>query len=172
MTVIAISETWLIDDQAVMYEIEGYEMFFVNRREKKGGGVALYIDSNYRSRVVENMSLVKDKVMECVTVEIEIERSKNIIISCVYRTPGSCIETFTEELMALYDSINNKKMCFVCGDFNIDLLNPLNQNTTTEFINAMYSMSLYPSIICPSRITTHSATLIDNIFTNVIDKKK
>lgn len=62
-------------------------------------------------------------------------------------------------------------MCFVCGDFNIDLLNPLNQNTITEFINAMYSMSLYPSIIRPIRITTHSATLIDNIFTNVIDKK-
>lgn len=37
MTVIAISETWLIDDQAVMYEIEGYEMFFVNRREKREG---------------------------------------------------------------------------------------------------------------------------------------
>lgn len=79
MTVIAISETWLTDDQAVMYEIEGYEMFFVNRREQKGGGVALYIDSNYRSRVVENKSLVKHKVMECVTVEIEIERAKKCV---------------------------------------------------------------------------------------------
>ena len=95
--------------------------------------------------------------MECVTVEIEIERAKNII-NCVYRTPGSCIETFTEALVGLYDSINNKKMAFVCGDFNIDLLNPLYHNTITEFINAMYSMSLYPAIIRPSRITTHSAT--------------
>ena len=50
---------------------------------------------------MENMLLVKDNVMECVTVEIEIERAKNIIISCVYITPGSCIETFTEALVGL-----------------------------------------------------------------------
>lgn len=32
-------------------------------------------------------------------------------------------------------------------------------------------MSLYPLITRPTRITTHSATLIDNIFTNGIDEK-
>ncbi len=30
----------------------------------------------------------------------------------------------------------------------------------------MYSMSPYPIITKPSRVTCHSATLIDNIFTN------
>lgn len=30
-------------------------------------------------------------------------------------------------------------------------------------------LSLYPKIIRPSRITSHSASLIDNIFTNQID---
>jgi len=34
----------------------------------------------------------------------------------------------------------------------------------------MYSNSLYPTLTRPTRITTHSATLIDNIFTNVIDR--
>lgn len=59
----------------------------------------------------------------------------------MYRTPGSCTETFTEALMGLYDSINKKKkMCFDCGDFNIDLLKPLHQNTITEFINVMYEL--------------------------------
>ena len=52
-------------------------------------------------------------------------------------------------------------------DYNIDLL----ILTTTEFINSMYSTSLYPSITRPTRITTHSATLIDKIFSNVIDEK-
>lgn len=40
---------------------------------------------------------------------------------------------------------------------------------TDEFINTMYSMSLYPKISRPSRITSHCATLIDNIFTNDIE---
>ncbi len=40
---------------------------------------------------------------------------------------------------------------------------------TEEFINTLYSLSLYPKITRPSRITSHSASLIDNIFTNQID---
>ena len=37
---------------------------------------------------------------------------------------------------------------------------------TTKFIDAMYSIGLYPLIDKPSRITQYSASLIDNIFTN------
>ena len=32
----------------------------------------------------------------------------------------------------------------------------------------MYSMSLYPTITKPSRITSHSPTIIDNIYTNIM----
>ena len=37
---------------------------------------------------------------------------------------------------------------------------------TKEFIDALFSLSMYPLIDRPSRITKYSATLIDNIFTN------
>lgn len=40
---------------------------------------------------------------------------------------------------------------------------------TDKFINTTYSVSLYPKITRPSRITPHSSTLIDNIFTNNIE---
>ena len=63
----------------------------------------------------------------------------------------------------------NSKIVFICGDFNIDLLNPNKHNITDEFVNTMYSMSLIPKITRPSRITSHCATLIDNIFTNEIE---
>ena len=46
---------------------------------------------------------------------------------------------------------------------------PLNEDVhtlTNEFLNSMSSYSLYPSITKPTRITSTSATLIDNIFTN------
>ena len=39
------------------------------------------------------------------------------------------------------------------------------------FINHMYSCSLFPLILKPSRITIDTATLIDNIFTNEIDSE-
>lgn len=170
-TAIAISETWLSLQETATADIEGYEMFYVSRTKRKGGGVALYINKNLRSKKMECMSLVVDDIMECVTVEIEIEKGQNIIISSVYRTPGSCIDTFRDQMVGMYSRLNNRKMLFVCGDFNIDLLNQQCQRNMFEFINSMYSLGLYPSITRPSRITTHSATLIDNIFTNVINKK-
>ena len=168
-TAVAISETWLEDGQDTLYNLEGYEIFFNNRTRRKCGGVALFIDKRYITKQVSKMSIVVDNIMESITVELEIKNSKNAIISCVYRTPGSCIDTFRDLLMGMYDKITNKKMLFVCGDTNIDLLSE--NNTTTEFINSMYSMSLYPTITRPTRITTHSTTLIDNIFINIIDKK-
>ena len=63
-------------------------------------------------------------------------------------------------------TMSNQKVMFICGDFNIDLLNPNNQKPNEDFINTMYSLSLYPKITRPSRITSHCATLIDNIFMN------
>lgn len=52
-----------------------------------------------------------------------------------------------------------------------DLSNPHGQTQTTNFITSMLCMGLYPSIKLPSRITTNSATLIHNIFTNVTEGK-
>ena len=60
------------------------------------------------------------------------------------------------------------KTIFICGDFNIDLLNPNKHKMTDDFINTVYSMSLYPKITRPSKIASHCATLIDNIFTDDI----
>lgn len=62
-------------------------------------------------------------------------------------------------------------MTLVCGDFNIDLLKSNDHMKTTEFVDIMFSLSLYPLIVKPSRITKDTATLLDNIFTNVTDVK-
>ena len=66
-----------------------------------------------------------------------------------------------------------KKLPYLTGDFNIDLLNVENHLPSQEFINLMYSHSVFPYITKPSRVTTHSATLIDNIFaSNIGDNAK
>lgn len=45
------------------------------------------------------MSVQIENIMECVTVEIDMDKTKNIIISCIYRTPGSCIESFKGKII-------------------------------------------------------------------------
>lgn len=54
-TVIAISETWLNEEQATMMHIEGYDMFFINGTQKRDGGVALYTKKSYESKSVSSI---------------------------------------------------------------------------------------------------------------------
>ena len=58
---------------------------------------------------------------------------------------------------------------FLLGDFNVNLLNYNEHNQTNEFLDSLASNSFIPSILQPTRITSHSNTLIDNIFSNAIE---
>ena len=60
------------------------------------------------------------------------------------------------------------KSCYLLGDFNFDLLKIRYQQhfSTSEFLDCMFSHSFLPLISQATRITSHTATLIDNIFTN------
>ena len=54
----------------------------------------------------------------------------------------------------------------IYGDFSINLLNFEDCQLTEEFINTIVSYDFLPNILQPTRITDHTATLIDNIFFN------
>ena len=116
-------------------------------------------------------SLIVDNVLECVTVECEINRHKTALVSCVYRCPGSNMVSFNDNIEQLFSHIRCTKTIYVCGDFNIDLFKCDSHSGTKLFVDLMYSLGLYPLINRPSRITTTSATLIDNIFTSELECK-
>lgn len=167
-SVIAITETWFNIEKGIHFDLNGYELRYMNRQNKVGGGVAIYIHNSIKYNVVTDLTLAIDGIFECLTIEIVNEKKKNVIISCIYRTPSSSIETFNAWMDKLFSSMN-QKVLFICGDFNIDLLNPTKLKAIDDFTDTMYSLSLYPTITKPSRITSYSATIIDNIFTNVMD---
>ena len=123
------------------YNFDGYDAFHIVRSNRKGGCVVIYIKNTFNGRICESKSMVVDDVFECVTVAFGINRNKTALVSCVYMCPGSNI------------------ICFNC------------QSGTKQFIDLMYNIGLYPLIKRPSRITTTSATLIDNILTSEIECK-
>ena len=55
------------------------------------------------------------------------------------------------------------------GDFNLNLLNYESHSYTNDFINFMVFHYLIPHILQPTRVTDHSVTVIDNIFSNATD---
>ena len=73
-------------------------------------------------------------------------------------------------LNQLLENISEEqKSIFLLGDFNFNLLNYNEHNQTNEFSDSLVSNSYIPLILQPTRITSHSNTLIDNIFSNVIN---
>ena len=58
------------------------------------------------------------------------------------------------------------KHCYVMGDFSLDLLQYNHHVPTQEFIDSLFSHALLPLISNPTRLTSYSATLLENIFTN------
>ena len=57
-------------------------------------------------------------------------------------------------------------MIFISGDFNINLLDYESHSDTNIFLNSMIPKCLLPYILYPTRVTDHSATVINNIFSN------
>ena len=70
--------------------------------------------------------------------------------------------------MAIERIHRENKYCTVIGDFNLDLKSESHQDTN-NFLNTLSSFHFLPQILQPTRITEHSATLIDNILFNSLD---
>ena len=168
--IIAISETGVKDELTTDFDINGYNVKHITRKNTKSGGVSMYIKQELDYKVLHNMTIDIENVMECLTVEIKVKTGKNIIVSCVYRKCNTDIKKFNDHLFNVLSNVNNvKKSFFVCGDFNIDLLKYDKNEATKMFVDMMYGFGLYSLINKPSRITKYSSTLIDNIFTNNVN---
>ena len=57
---------------------------------------------------------------------------------------------------------------FLLGDFTINFPNCNNHQRTNDFLDSLASNSFIRYILQPARITIHSKTLIENIFSNFL----
>ena len=170
--VIALTETWLNkDDNVNDFNIEGYDIAFTNRKNKRGGGVMLFVSKLFDFTLVNAMSVCIDDLVETVTVELDIKDGKNVLISCMYRSPGGNVDNFNTFLSNFIGHIGNKNF-IMCGDYNINLLNNVTHKPTQEFIDTLLGSGIYSLIDLPTRVASNSSTLIDNIFTNIFVKSK
>ena len=89
----------------------------------------------------------------------------------IYGHPSMDLTDFNcNYLNKLLENISKEqKSILLLGDFNVNLLNYNEHNQTNEFLDSIASNSFIPLILQPTRMTSHSNTLMDNIFSNVID---
>ena len=123
---------------------------------------------NFKPRIDLHSS--DNSLYESVFVEIMRPHGRNIIVGCLYRPPDASLNDFNrsiEDFLSATSFENKLHVSYIMGDFNINILN--SHQPTNEFINLMTSNSLYPLISKPTRITSSTTTLIDNLFTNNLE---
>ena len=90
------------------------------------------------------------------------------MISCAYCQPNSDPETFNDYIQNILanPTITNNNV-FILGDFNLNLLNYGSHASTTNFVSLFLSQHFLPFVVNPTRVSDHSSTIIDNIFSNI-----
>ena len=168
-SIIGVSETWLRDSSHSV-DMNGYNCVHNYRSDRPGGGVGLYLSSDLQYKFRNDLGFPEQSCVESLFIEIVNSKGENIIVGIVYRPPNQIVGDFISNLNTLLGKISKEnKTCYLMGDFNLNLLNNHCHESTGEFLDIMYSHMFLPLITLPTRITSHTATLIDNIFANHSD---
>ena len=171
--VIAITETRIPKNVSVTHNIVLNNYSFEHTpTESSAGGTLLYIANRLSYKIRNHLKIYRKFELESTFIEIINPRKSNIIVGVIYKHPKMDVTDFNNYLLNnLLKKINQEqKNLFLLGDFNIDLMDYNEHKPTNEFLDSLASNSYLPYIIQPSRHTSHSRTLIDNIFINVISK--
>ena len=165
--IIGVRETWLNDITCKLYDMENYEISEQHRPSKTGGGVAIFLKNCIKFVRRNDIEIFNEY---CESIFVEIEKSvfgteKNILIGVIYRPPNSDLVTFTDIMKNIVEIIRREyKICYLMGDYDINLLNVDTHQLTSDFNDTLFSNEFVPMITRPTRVTSNSATLIDNIF--------
>jgi len=131
-------------------------------RKKANHGGAMIIVSNIikckNRKDINNLSIERCIEISCVELE-------QFIVLCVYRPPLSEFNLFESTMDDVLGKLMKScKNIIVCGDFNVNLLECSGNNT--RLVSLFASFGLRHLFLEPTRITSHSATCLDNIFCN------
>lgn len=170
---VGLTETWLheyIDDNLVT--VPGFSLVRQDRKSgKRGGGIGLYIRDDLKFQKVDKC--LNDDTTEVISIILNRNNQKYIMIVLVYRPPGGNPAMFIEVLRDYLNEVYNEKYhdLLILGDFNIDY-NKKDNKHTKELLNMERDFSLEQTVTGNTRCHVYSESMIDLIFTNVRFAKK
>ena len=166
---ISISETWGKEHHQSFY-LEGYNFEGKNRSGgKNGGGVGLFIRNDIDYEVRNDLSNIENEA-ESIFVECKKKNSKNIIVGSIYIPPHAVNTNCLETVENLVNQVcQNNKTLYLMGDTNIPLNNKKNK-IVEKFDNIIESYDIKALVQIPTRVTSSTQNILDNIFCNKINE--
>ena len=138
------------------------------RNNKKGGGIYIYIHKQLEVKVKNDIDIFNNEIKRR-SVEIINSKSRNFVVTGVYRLPKGHIEAFKNYCKDLLKKKSaSSKTVFMVGDLNINSFDYDNNALVKNFFNLVFQSGFLPLIQRATRVTRTTATAIDHIITDAI----
>ena len=152
-------------------KIDGYEVKFRNREHTEGGGVGLYIRSNIKYKLRNNIVNTNTDI-EHLCLEVTLRnKNSNLLLGIFYQpnfdnlAKSKWLHKFDDILS--YACSRWNKSIVICGDMNFDLSKP-DEPIQKHYLSILSSHNLNQHVKKPTRKTA----ILDHIITNSIAKVK
>lgn len=157
--IVAVTETWLTNNiPSNVVNLNGYKFVRRDRNGSRGGGIAFYVKNHINFKIIP-LDIQNSNEIENLWIEIKIGRFR-LVLGIVYHVPNISIDqsiNILDEILSQIVPCNEN--IIMLGDVNVDMFNLHNRLSIctdsygfTQIINEA------------TRITDHSATLLDPIF--------
>ena len=131
-------------------DIERHDFAYKSRSFKSDRSVGPYVSRDGDFKMRDNIRVLNEEVMEPLFIKIIRPQGKSITIGIIYRLTNQSVDGFVTNFNEILVKVSREnKICYIMGDFNLNLLNHQTLNASEEF--------------------SRSATFIDNILTNYFE---
>lgn len=165
---LCISEHWLTEACLNAVKFDDYSLVSYFCRDKSHGGVAIFSKTHttYKSIDLKSFSVpVHAEFCGC-----EVAYSHTVLVALYRSSSNGDFSVFKHCLLNLLYHLNSKyKHIVIVGDFNIEFNRDTDQ--TRQLLNILNSYGLSHKINVPTRVTTTTASCLDNVITNIDDSR-
>ena len=130
--ILTISETWLngsVHDSEIV--IPGYTIKRLDRTNKTGGGVCVFVKEIYKVKQLSKLSSISSGGFHQLWLSIQINKHKSFIVCTAYRPPDCSLDCFDQELSESFISamtLSKDRPIFILGDLNCNVLDTSDGN--------------------------------------------
>ena len=151
---------------ATIFHSQGYLPFHDLPISNDYGGVAIFIKNELNPVELPELKIKKScQCSNCNYENVWVEFCKNglkSIVGGIYRHPGGNVSHFNDSIDGSLKKSSKYDLALWGGDINIDIIQQDHDNI--EYVTTLACHNYLPFITRPTRITYHSATLIDHLF--------
>ena len=152
-----------------IFHNQGYLPFYDLPVSNDYGGVAIFIKNELNPVEMVDLKVKKScKCSNCNYENVWVEFTKNgmkSVVGGIYRHPGGNVSHFNDSIDKSLKMTNRYDFALWGGDVNIDIIQQDADNI--EYVTNLACHNYLPYITRPTRITSHSATLIDHMFVKI-----